>query len=301
MKCTKSDLKSKNETNPDIKSKTNDYTGNINKNIELNVLDKKVNLIVDFIREYYETTGVKGVVLGLSGGIDSSLVAHLAVKALGADKVYGIIMPESKSNPMDKEHGELVAHLLGINYHISDITPLMEAFGAGGYSKDENGNLKEFDKLADGNLKSRFRMCTLYYHANKNNNLVLGTGNKSEIYMGYGTKFGDLGCDVLPIGHLFKTEVRELARYIGVPEDIITKAPSGGLWEGQTDEKEMGITYETLDKLLGAMEMGKDPEYTAELLNISTEQMINVMTRIDNNKHKSLPLPIPNKYLELID
>ncbi|MBP2172525.1 NAD+ synthase [Methanococcus voltae] len=288
MKCTKSDLKSKCNENND-KSEVS------------NILDKKIKMISEFIQEYYEITKVKSVVLGLSGGIDSTLVAYLAVNALGADKVHGIIMPESNSNPLDREHGELVAKLLGINYNVSDITPLMEAFRAGGYSKDEEGNLKEFDKLSDGNLKSRFRMCTLYYHANKNNSLVLGTSNKSEIYMGYGTKFGDLGCDILPIGHLFKTEVRELAKHIGVPEDVITKAPSGGLWEGQTDEKEMGITYEILDKLLHAMEIGKDPEYTADLLNISSEQMINIMTRIDRNKHKSLPIPMPSKYLDLIE
>jgi NAD+ synthase len=136
-------------------------------------------------------------------------------------------------------------------------------------------------------------MCILYYFANKNNLLVAGTSNKSEIYMGYGTKYGDLGSDFLLIGNLFKTEVRELAKYLDVPDEIINKAPSAGLWEGQTDEAELGITYELLDKILMRIENNMDKEAISNELNIPISKIDGILKRIELNKHKSQPLPIP--------
>ena len=251
-------------------------------------LKNKTDKLVNFVKDMVKNANANGVVLGLSGGIDSSLVATLCVRALGKDKVLGIIMPEKNSNPMDKEHAELIAKKLGIKYIVSDITDILKAFGAGGYVPT-----KEFDKLADGNLKPRIRMCILYYFANKNNLLVAGTSNKSEIYMGYGTKYGDLGSDFLLIGNLFKTEVRELAKYLDVPDEIINKAPSAGLWEGQTDEAELGITYELLDKILMRIENNMDKETISKELNIPISKIDDILKRIELNKHKSQPLPIP--------
>jgi len=253
-----------------------------------NQLEELANEICEFIKEQVENANAEGVVVGLSGGVDSALVAYLSVRALGKDNVFGVLMPEKKSNPDDEKYGKLVAESLGIDYTVFDITPVLMAFGAGGYIDG-----KEFDKRADGNLKPRIRMTEVYYHANKKNYLVAGTSNKSEIYMGYGTKHGDLGSDFLTIGNLFKTEVRQLADYVGVPKEIIEKAPSAGLWEGQTDEGELGITYETLDKILELMEKGKDVEDISEFLGVSIEKMVELMTRITTNKHKSLPLPMP--------
>lgn len=136
-------------------------------------------------------------------------------------------------------------------------------------------------------------MCILYYFANKRNLLVAGTSNKSEIYMGYGTKYGDLGSDFLTIGNLFKTEVKELAKYLGVPEEIIEKPPSAGLWKGQTDEAELGISYELLDKILMGIEQGKEVEEISDELNVPVSKIKEIIYRIEINKHKSQPLPMP--------
>jgi len=249
-------------------------------------LEDEVNRIVNFIRSVVKNANAKGVVIGLSGGIDSSLTAFLCVKSLGKDRVFGVIMPERDSNPLDRKHGEMIGNMLGIKYTVSDITDVLKAFGAGGYVPT-----KEFDKIADGNLKPRIRMCILYYFANKKNYLVAGTGNKTEIYMGYGTKYGDLGCDFMPIAHLFKKEVRELAKYLGVPEEIIAKKPSAGLWIGQTDEDELGIDYETLDNILVEYEKGKSPDEIVEMLKIDKSKVYEIFERIEKNRHKSEPIP----------
>ena len=251
-------------------------------------MEEIVNKITKFIKEKVEEAKANGVVVGLSGGIDSSVTAYLCVKALGKDKVLGLIMPEKNTNPKDIEHAKMVAEKLGIKYIISDITDILKAFGAGGYVPT-----KEFDKIADGNLKARIRMCLLYYFANKYNLLVAGTSNKSEIYVGYGTKHGDIACDIRPIGNLFKTEVRELAKYLGVPKEIIEKPPSAGLWEGQTDEGELGIKYETLDEILKLYEKGKTPEEIHKETNIPLETIEYVFDLIKKNEHKRTLPPAP--------
>ncbi len=251
-------------------------------------MEEIINKITKFIKEKVKEAKANGVVIGLSGGIDSSVTAYLCVKALGKDKVLGIIMPEKNTNPKDVEHAKIVAENLGIKYIISDITDILKAFGAGGYVPT-----REFDKIADGNLKARIRMCILYYFANKYNLLVAGTSNKSEIYVGYGTKYGDTACDIRPIGNLFKTEVRELAKYLGVPKEIIEKPPSAGLWEGQTDEEELGVKYETLDKILKLYEEGKSAEDISKELGISLEVVNHVFNLIKKSEHKRTLPPTP--------
>ncbi len=243
-----------------------------------------IEKIIDFIRETVEKANANGVVIGLSGGIDSSTTAFLCVKALGKDKVLGIIMPERDTKKEDIEDAIKVAEILGIKYIIADITDVLKAFGAGGYVPT-----KEFDKIADGNLKARVRMCILYYYANKYNLLVVGTANKSEIYVGYGTKHGDIACDFMPIAHLFKTEVRELAKKLNVPEEIINKKPSAGLWKGQTDEEELGISYDELDKILKLYEKGMSKEEISKELNIDFDKVNHVFMLIEKNKHKREP------------
>ncbi|HID47584.1 MAG TPA: NAD+ synthase [Methanothermococcus okinawensis] len=248
-------------------------------------MEKTVEKLTDFIRDVVKRANAKGVVVGLSGGIDSSVVATLCVKALGRDKVLGVIMPERDTDPRDVEHAKRIAEKLGIKYILSDITDVLKAFGAGGYVPT-----REFDKIADGNLKARIRMCILYYFANKRNLLVAGTSNKSELYMGYGTKYGDLASDFLVIGNLFKSEVRELARYLGVPQEIIDKPPSAGLWKGQRDEEELGISYELLDKILERIERGEDKEKISKDLDIPLSQVEEVLNRIESNRHKLGPI-----------
>ena len=193
-----------------------------------------------FISRSAKKAGAKGIVLGLSGGIDSSVVATLAARALGPENVLGIMMPSSVNQPQDIEDAKLVATKLGIKTKTISIQPMLDAFSS---------QLKP-EKRAVANLMARIRMCVLYYHANTRNYLVAGTGNKSEISIGYFTKCGDGGCDILPIGELYKTQVRQLAKSMGIPKVIIDKVPTAGLWPGQTDEGEIGMTYEELDKAL---------------------------------------------------
>ena len=191
----------------------------------------------DFIKR--KALCLEGGVIGLSGGIDSTIVAYLSVRAIGKEKVYGLIMPYGKQDTKD---GELVAKELGIDYDIVNIKPLVDVF---------EKQAKYFQEdLPKGNLMARVRMCLLYGAANKKHMLVLGTTNKSEMEIGYFSKHGDGAVDIEPIAHLYKTEVWELEKEIGVPEKIIRKAPSAELWKGQTDENELGFDYHTLDKIL---------------------------------------------------
>lgn len=206
--------------------------------------EKEVRLIIDWMREKVEDAGAKGLVIGLSGGIDSSVVAVLSKMAF-PDNVLGVVMP-CNSITKDTEHGLLVAETFNIPVHKIDLTDTFNMLLT---------NIKAIDRtephqLAVANIKPRLRMTTLYYYSGLYNYLVAGTGNRSELEIGYFTKYGDGGVDMEPIGHLLKVDVRELARHLGVPKEIIEKSPSAGLWEGQTDEDEMGITYDELDKYI---------------------------------------------------
>ena len=198
------------------------------------------NQIVAWIKQKVKDSGAKGIVLGLSGGIDSAVVAALAKAAVGKNNLLVLFMP-CNSQPQDLRDAELVAHQLELKTKLVDLSAVYNNF-----LKILPGAIS----MARGNLKPRLRMSTLYYFANKLNYLVCGTGNKSELLVGYFTKHGDGGVDILPIADLFKRQVRQLARELKMPPAIITKAPTAGLWYGQTDEVEMGITYNELDDIL---------------------------------------------------
>jgi NAD+ synthase len=198
------------------------------------------NKIVIWIKQKVKDSGVKGIVLGLSGGIDSAVVAALAKEAVGKDRLLVLFLP-CNSNPQDLKDAILVARRLRLKSKLVDLSAVYNNF-----LKVLPGAVS----LARGNLKPRLRMCALYYFANKLNYLVCGTGNKSELMVGYFTKYGDGGVDLLPIADLFKRQVRQLAKELEIPQGIITKAPTAGLWQGQTDEGELGITYNELDDIL---------------------------------------------------
>lgn len=239
--------------------------------------DRVLSKLIEFIRGYG-----KGMVVGLSGGIDSSLVAKLSVMSLGRDRVLGLIMP---SGILD-EDAVRVAKELGIDYKIIDISNLV--------SKVVKDCRLEGSKISVGNLKARLRMVILYYHANEMRRLVLGSGNKSELLVGYFTKYGDGGVDILPIGDLYKTQVRMLAEHLGVPKDIVWKMPSAGLWPGQTDEGELGITYERLDLILyGLHELGMRGEDLSREFGISLREVERVERMMKGSGHKRLPPPSP--------
>ncbi|MDP2044214.1 MAG: NAD+ synthase, partial [Candidatus Omnitrophota bacterium] len=198
------------------------------------------NKIISWIKQKVKDSGAKGIVMGLSGGVDSAVVAALCKKAVGRNNLLVLFMP-CNSNAQDLKDAKLVARSLGLKSKLVDLSSVYNNFlkvlpAAGG--------------LARGNLKPRLRMSTLYYFANKLNYLVCGTGNKSELMVGYFTKYGDGGVDILPIADLFKRQVRRLAQELSIPQGIITKPPTAGLWHGQTDEGEMGITYNELDDIL---------------------------------------------------
>jgi len=199
-----------------------------------------IERIVKKIAKEVQAAKVRGVILGLSGGVDSAVVAVLAKKALGRKRVLGLLLP-CESHPGDFADAKLLCRKFGINHKAVDLTPVYRAIK----KVFPKGN-----KLALANLKPRLRMLTLYYFANNLNYLVLGTGNKSELSVGYFTKYGDGGVDLLPIGGLLKTEVRRLAARLGIPDRVIVKPPTAGLWKGQTDECEMGLTYDLLDRML---------------------------------------------------
>lgn len=200
--------------------------------------------IVTSIRRIVRSSRAKGIVIGLSGGIDSAVVAALCARAVGKGNVLGLIMP-CHSNPDDARDASLVARTLGIKTSRIDLSGVFDAFIS---------ILPQAGAMARSNVKPRLRMITLYYHANKHNYLVCGTGNKSELMVGYFTKYGDGAVDLLPIAGLYKRDVVRLARFLRIPEKVIIKPPSAGLWQGQTDEGEMGITYAELDDILDRME-----------------------------------------------
>ena len=235
--------------------------------------DKIANWIKDEVRKAKKA----GIVLGLSGGLDSAIVGALAKKALG-DNVLGLILP-CQSASEDIGFAGKVAKQFDIKTKTILLDKICDEF------------LKTnpvADKTAKANLKPRLRMTTLYYFANSLNYLVVGTGNKSEISVGYFTKYGDGGTDILPLGDLVKSEVRKLAAELGVSDEVIRRAPSAGLWEGQTDEGEMGITYKDLDKIILALEKNDTKK-------IDKSKLTMVQEMINASEHKRKKIPIFKK------
>ena len=221
-----------------------------------------------------------GVVVGLSGGIDSTLVANLACEALGSDKVFGIVMPSTTTPTEDKIHGVSIAQELGIDYKEIAIDSIL----------NEYLSLTQLDEneLAIGNLKARIRMTIIYYYANSKNYLVSGTGNKSEILIGYFTKYGDGACDMEPIGDLYKKDVYSLSENMNISEEIITKPPRAGLWNNQTDEEEIGMSYYVIDDILYLLyEKGFAKDEISEKLNINVSDVDMIIDKVIRSQHKS--------------
>ena len=201
-------------------------------------------ILVSFIRNEVEKVGVHRVLVGLSGGVDSGLSAMLAAEALGPRNVMGIMMPYRSSNPESLAHAELVVRKSSIEPLTVDITPQIDAYFE---------RFPDADQKRRGNKMARERMTILYDHSAKWNALVLGTSNKTELLLGYGTLYGDMASAINPLGDLYKTQIWALAEAVGVPEVIVQKQPSADLWAGQTDEGELGFSYREVDKLLYLM------------------------------------------------
>ena len=252
---------------------------NISEIPELNC-EKTKDSIIEFIKSKVSESKTDGIVIGLSGGIDSTLSAYLSCEAVGKDNVFGITLPSATTPTEDTIHGTEIAQTLGIPHDEIPIDGIL----------DEFLSLTQLDNndLAIGNLKARIRMSIIYYYANQKNYLVCGTGNKSEILIGYFTKHGDGACDMEPIGDLYKTDVFRLSEYLNIPTDIITKPPRAGLWDNQTDEAEIGMSYDLLDQILYLYtEKDMKTDEIAEKLDILADDINMIITKIKRSEHKS--------------
>mgnify|MGYP000253426476 CR=1 FL=1 len=244
--------------------------------------EKTVKRITNFIRDYIKESGVAGVVLGLSGGSDSSVTAALAVRALGPSRVNALIMPDKESSPRSVSDAERVAKLLGIRYVRIDITPVVSSV-LGAFRDDYS----KAPKIPKGNVKARARMILLYYMANKENLIVLGTSDKSEWLLGYFTKWGDAAADVYPLINLYKSQVRLLGDYLGLPEDIIWKPSTPDLWVKHRASEELGADYDVIDPILyHYVELSLSPEVIANKLNIDLGLVKSIVGRISLYEHK---------------
>ena len=245
--------------------------------------------LVSFIQQVVEEAGADGAVLGLSGGIDSTTTAHLAVEALGTEGLHGLVMPSEVNDPETMSDAERVAEGLGIEYDVLEIQPIAEAVFETVPGATES-------RMAMGNVYVRTRAVLNYFVANAENRVVLGTGNRAEAMTGYFTKYGDQAVDCNPIGGLYKQQVRQLAATLGVADDLVAQTPTAGMWVGQTDEAEMGLSYDTLDAILALHIDG--PLSTAATLrtleSVDREAIERVEELVATSEHKRSMPPAPD-------
>jgi NAD+ synthase len=250
-------------------------------------LEARRERITTFIAGTVAEAGASGAVLGLSGGIDSTLTAYLASEALGPEHLHGLVMPGTVSSPENMSDAEVVAEDLEIPYDVIEIEPIVETLLAA-YPEAEG------DQTAVGNARARTRAVLNYIVANHEDRLVLGTGNRSEAMTGYFTKYGDQAVDCNPIGNLYKCQVRALARHVDVPEAIVEKPPTAELWSDQTDEEELGLGYDELDAILALHVDGPaTAEATAATLGIDVATVEHVEDLVRRSAHKRAMPPAP--------
>jgi len=245
--------------------------------------EKTTHEIVEFIRKIVEEANAAGVVVGLSGGVDSSLVATLCVRAMGRERVLGVIMPMVFTPAEDIEDAEELAEWLGIRREFVNIQDVSETFFK--ELRIDHDDLQQ--RIPMANIRARIRMVILYYYANVHNYLVAGTGDRSERLIGYFTKYGDGGVDFLPTGHLYKTQIRELAKYLGIPEKIAYKPSSPQLYPGHKATDEIPLSYEELDPVLvGLFDKKLSPKEVSRLTGVSIEVVEEVLRRFNTSRHK---------------
>ena len=241
-------------------------------------------IITSFIKEELSKFNFTMGILGLSGGLDSSVCAFLAAKALNPRNVMGLIMPFGKTFGTDVKHAQEIAQILGIKSKIIDIYPMVDSY----FSRYPTKN-----KIAKGNKMARERMSILYDFSFRENALVLGTSNKTEMLLGYGTIYGDMACGINPLGDLYKTQIRQLAKHLGIPEKIQKKLPTAGLWAGQTDEEEIGLTYDEIDKILFELVDKRLPKKEVISAGYKKESVEKITNLIKKSEFKRKLPPIP--------
>ena len=237
--------------------------------------------ICRFIKEYVENAGAKGIVLGLSGGIDSGTIAALSSLAIGGENVLGLMLPEKENfNQKDINDAKSIAQQFHLETQVCDMSNAVNGIYEGIPVFDPS------DRLCKGNVKARTRMIFLYYFANKQNRIVCGSSDKSETMMGYFTKWGDAAADIAPIMDLYKTQVRKLAIHLGIPKELALKPSTPALWPNQLAESELGIKYETLDLILFGLERFMAPQEVADQLGVEKALVDKVKIRWLANEHK---------------
>ncbi len=237
-----------------------------------------------FIHDEVTKVGFERAVLGLSGGVDSAVVAHLTARALGSDNTLCVMMPYRTSDPSSLRDAQLIVDALKVKSRKIDISPIVDAYS----EVHRSGN-----RIRSGNIMARARMMVLYDASAEAHALVMGTSNKTELLVGYGTLFGDMASAMAPIGDLYKTEVRMLAQHLGVPESIIVKTPSADLWAGQSDEGDLGFTYEELDQLLVELVDKRIPLDRVAERGYDPDRVDRVVEMIRSSQFKRRPPLIP--------
>jgi NAD+ synthase len=240
-------------------------------------------IIKDFIKTYVGNSGCKGVIIGLSGGVDSAVTAVLCRQALGKKKTNCLFMPDDVTPESDIKHQKIIVEKFDLLCETKNITKIVK-------NTVDNCFVKP-DKMALANMKARIRMTLLFEYANMTGSLVCGTSNKSELLVGYFTKYGDGGADIMPIGDLYKTQIYELAKFLKIPKEIISKAPTAGLIKDQTDEKELGYTYGILDKVLMGLERKQaisDMVKNTGLKKSDVEKIKNMRVKSEHKRHSPL-------------
>jgi NAD+ synthase len=246
--------------------------------MDLSISSEDVSTIIkEFIRTYVESAEVRNVVLGLSGGVDSAVSAVLCQQALGPSHVQCLFLPDEATPPLDRKHISLLTKTCHLRVKEITISPFVDSFFAA---------LRQTRRLTLANIKPRVRMILLYEFANETSSLVCGTSNKSEILVGYFTKYGDGGVDFQPLGDLYKTQIYRLAKYLKIPAAVIKKPPTAGLWVGQTDEKELKMNYETLDKILYGLELKYPDSEIRRLAGVSQAQVQRIRQMRVKSQHK---------------
>lgn len=247
--------------------------------IDISINPEEILIIIsDFIKTYIKNSNSNGVVIGFSGGLDSSVIAIICQKILGTKNTKCIFLPDKVTPELDIKHVKVLANKFNLNIQERNIEYFLENI--------DGLFLKKYDKNAIANVKARLRMLILYEYANMTNNIVCGTSNKSELLIGYFTKYGDGGVDINPMGDLYKSQIIELAKFLKIPPEIINKTPTAGLLKGQTDEEDLKISYSNLDLILAGLEKKIDANSISEITQIKISEVKRIEKMIFNSQHK---------------